>query len=64
MLADTERGREGMGALMSLSRRVTIGISLTGASLLMSGSLFATEALAKPARKRTSSKKPAAKASN
>ena len=47
------------GAFMRLSRRAAVGMLLTGASVLISGNFFATEALA--ARKRTSSKKPASK---
>ena len=53
-------GKE-LGAFMRLSRRAAVGILLTGASVLISGNFFATEALA--ARKRSpskSSKKPAA----
>ena len=49
------------GAFMRLSRRASVGMLLTGASLLISGNFLATEALA--ARKRAPSKpskKPAA----
>ena len=42
------------GAFMRLSRRAAVGMLLTGASVLISGNFFATEALA--ARKRTPSK--------
>ena len=42
------------GAFMRLSRRAAAGILLTGASVLISGNFFATEALA--ARKRSPSK--------
>ena len=47
------------GAFMRLSRRAAVGMLLTGASVLISGNFFATEALA--ARNRTQSKKPASK---
>ena len=53
MLAIRGVGKE-WGAFMRLSRRVAVGMLLTGASVLISGNFLATEALA--ARKRSSSK--------